>query len=256
MRKVNVGGVLMSRLVCGSNPFNARSHFSGARDAEYATRFSDAAVVEFLEHALDLGLDTYENSASERAWEVVNRLRLRRSEPVHFIGSTRIDDSSPMRSHAQKLRFLIEHRAELCVIHAQHVERERSGGEIPGLERMLDEIHEAGLLAGLSLHRIETVERCEAKRYPVDAYLFPLNLTGFVYPGYPGCETPEERAALVRGVSRPFVLMKVLAAGRLPPQEALPFVFEHAKPNDLVSIGFGTREELEETVRLAEQWLA
>jgi hypothetical protein len=128
MRKVNVSGVPMSRLVCGSNPFNARSHFSCARDAEYAARFSDDAVVQLLERALELGLDTYENSASERAWDVVSRLR--RVGSVHFIGSTRIDDTSSMRSHAQKLRFLIERRAELCVIHAQHVERERPGGEI------------------------------------------------------------------------------------------------------------------------------
>lgn len=146
MRKVNLSGVLMSRLVCGSNPFNARSHSGSARDAEYAARFSDDAVVEILERALELGLDTCENSASERHWEVVSRLRLRRSDPVHFIGSTRIDDTSPMRSHAQELRFLIEQRAELCAIHAQHVERERPGGEIPGLERMLDEIHDARLV--------------------------------------------------------------------------------------------------------------
>jgi hypothetical protein len=59
--------------------------------------------------------------------------------------------------------------------------------------------------------------------------MFPLNLTGFVYPGYPGFESPQERAALVCGVSKPFVLMKALAAGRIPPQEALPFVFQHGR---------------------------
>ena len=148
MKRVSLGGVEMSRLVCGSNAFNARSHFSEARDAEYAARFDDEAAVGLvLDRALELGLDTYENSASDRAWEAVSRLRERSGRVVRFIGSTRIDETSPMRSHAQKLRFLIEHRAELCVIHAQHVERERPGDEIPGLERMLDEIHAAGLSA-------------------------------------------------------------------------------------------------------------
>ncbi len=253
MQRVRIGGVELSRLVCGSNPFNARSHFSEARDAEYQARFTPDAVVQVLERALELGIDSYENSASERAWEVVSRLRERSGRELRFIGSTRIDETSPMRSHAEKLRFLIEHRAELCVIHAQHVERQRPDGAIPGLERMLDEIHEAGLLAGVSVHRVATVERCERSGYAIDAYLFPLNLTGFVYPGYQGGETPRDRGTLVRGVAKPFVLMKTLAAGRLPPGEALPFVAEHAKPNDLVSIGFGSREELEETVRIAER---
>jgi hypothetical protein len=49
--------------------------------------------------------------------------------------------------------------------------------------------------------------------------------------------------------------MKTLAAGRVPPGEGLAFVAENAKPNDLVSIGFGSLEELEETVRIAEKWL-
>ena len=256
MKRVSLGGVEMSRLVCGSNAFNARSHFSEARDAEYAARFDDGtSVARVLDRALELGLDTYENSASDRAWEAVSRLRERSGRAVRFIGSTRIDETSPMRTHAQKLRFLIEHGAELCVIHAQHVERERSGDEIPGLERMLDEIHAAGLLAGVSAHRIATVERCERRGYAVDSYLFPLNATGFVYPGYDGRETPRERGVMIRSIAKPFVLMKALAAGRVPPGEGLAFVAENAKPNDLVSIGFGSLEELEETVRIAEKWL-
>ena len=60
---------------------------------------------------------------------------------------------------------------------------------------------------------------------------------------------------MIRSIAKPFVLMKTLAAGRVPPGEGLAFVAENAKPNDLVSIGFGSLEELEETVRIAEKWL-
>ena len=60
----------------------------------------------------------------------------------------------------------------------------------------------------------------------------------------------------VRAIPTPFILMKTLAAGRLPPSEALQFVAESAKPDDLISIGVGAVEELEETVGLAEKWLA
>jgi hypothetical protein len=64
MKRVSLGGVEMSRLVCGSNAFNARSHFSEARDAEYAARFDDETAVGGAGPGADLGLDTYENSAS------------------------------------------------------------------------------------------------------------------------------------------------------------------------------------------------
>jgi hypothetical protein len=255
MQTVRWGNREWSRLICGSNPFNARSHFSAARDAEYAGRFTDEAIECVLRRCLELGINAYETSASERAWNLVTRVREAGGSELHFVGSTRIDETSAMRSHAEKLRFLVDRGAELCVIHAQHVEKRWRDDVIPGFEQMLEEIHGAGLLAGVSAHRIATVERCERKAYPIDAYLFPLNLTGFVYPGYDGGETPRQRADLVRSVPKPFILMKTLAAGRLPPSEALHFVAETAKANDLISIGIGSLEELEETVQHAEKWL-
>ena len=59
----------------------------------------------------------------------------------------------------------------------------------------------------------------------------------------------------VHAIPKPFILMKTLAAGRLPPSEAFQFVAESAKPDDFISIGMGSVEELEETVGLTEKWL-
>ncbi|MCK5804293.1 MAG: hypothetical protein KAI66_15755, partial [Lentisphaeria bacterium] len=110
-----------------------------------------------------------------------------------------------MKSHQQKLGYLIENRTEVCVIHAQYVDRPRRGDAIGGLERLVDKTHAAGLLAGISTHQVDTVELCEQKEYGIDVYLFPLNLSGFVYPGYRGSETVQERVDLVRGVAKPFI---------------------------------------------------
>ena len=149
--------------------------------------------------------------------------------------------------------FLIEHRADICVVHAQYVDRMKKGASTDGLARFVEKIHAAGLLAGISTHRVETVELCEDRGCEVDTYLFPLNLSGFVYPGYEGTETVQDRAELVRGVRKPFILIKALGAGRIPPQEGLQFVAENCKPNDLLSIGFGTDEEAVESIQLVEE---
>jgi hypothetical protein len=253
MKTIRLGNLDWSKVICGSNPFNARSHFSAARDAEYRARFTDEKIERVLRRCLELGINTYETSASERAWNIVSRIRQASGRPLHFIGSTRLDETSDMKSHTQKLEFLVQRKTELCVIHAQHVEKQWKGGTIPGLATMLDAIHAAGLLAGVSAHRIATVELCEKNGYAIDTYLFPLNLSGFVYPGYDGGESPQQRADLVRGLSRPVILMKTLGAGRIPPKEGLQFIAEHAKPTDLISIGFGSIDELEETVQIVEK---
>ena len=98
------------------------------------------------------------------------------------------------------------------------------------------------------------MERCEKNGYGIDAYLFPLNLSGFVYPGYDGTESIQQRIDLVCGVAKPFILMKVLGAGRIPPDEGLHFVLQNSKPNDLISLGFGGEGEVTESLLWIEKY--
>ena len=254
MKDIRIGSLSVSKVLCGTNAFFGRSHFSAARDAEYARRFDDEAIGRAIGHALSLGMNAVEGSASERMSEVLDGVRRTTGKDALFVGSTRIDETSPIRSHQQKLELLLAQRAPICVIHSQYVEPAASDTPPAGLERMVDAIHAAGLLAGVSVHRVGAVAACERSGYGIDAYLFPLNLSGFVYPGYAGQETPRERADLVRGTAKPFILMKALGAGRIPPDEGLHFVAESCKPTDALSIGFGSEAEMDETVRLVGKY--
>ena len=253
MKQVTIGNVSFSKVICGANAFWGHSHFSEARDAEYLARFGDKTIARTIQRCLDLGINTVESCGNERILSVLSRLQESSSVPIHFVGSTRIDETSPIKSHQQKLSFLIENQATICVVHAQYVDRPRKRDSIGGLDRLIDKIHDAGLLAGISTHRVDTVELCEKNDYGIDTYLFPLNLSGFVYPGYEGTDTVQERIDTVLNTAKPFILIKTLGAGRIPPNEGLAFVAEHAKPNDLISIGFGTEDEVTESVELVEK---
>ncbi len=254
MKQVQIGSFGLSKVLCGTNAFFGRSHFSAARDAEYGSRFDDGTIERAIQHAIGLGINTVEGSASERISAILDRVRRQTGQDLLFVGSTRIDETSPIRSHQQKLGLLLAQRAPICVIHSQYAEPAGSDTPPAGLGRMVAAIHEAGLLAGVSAHRVGAVTACERSGYGIDVYLFPLNLTGFVYPGYAGKETPQERADLVRGTAKPFILMKALAAGRIPPDEGLQFVAENSKPTDVLSLGFGSEAEMDETVALAEKY--
>jgi len=253
MKQVCIGNVSFSKVICGANAFWGHSHFSEARDAEYLARYDDKGITRTIQRCISLGVNTVESGANERIVSIVSRLREANPQPIRFVGSTRIDETSEIKSHQQKLAFLVENQADVCVIHAQYVDRPRKGDTIGGLERLIEKVHGAGLLAAVSTHRVDTVELCEKNGYGVDTYLFPLNLSGFVYPGYKGAEAVQERVEVVQGVPKPFILIKTLGAGRIPPDEGLRFIAENAKPNDLVSIGFGTEDEVSESVELAEK---
>jgi hypothetical protein len=252
MKKITIGNQSFSKVLCGTNPFYGHSHFSTARDAEYLARFDDRSIEQTIRACLRRGVNAVESSANRRIVSILATLRDAGAPPIHLVGTTRIDETSDMKSHQQKLSFLIENRAAICVVHSQYVDRSRAAGSIEGLAPLIEKIHEAGLLAGISTHRVRTIELCETQRYGIDTYMFPLNLSGFVYPGYEGNESVRERVDVVRGVSKPFILIKALGAGRIPPKDGLQFLAENAKPNDLISLGLASEQEIDESLGLIE----
>ena len=182
-----------------------------------------------------LGIDTYETSASERAWMSSGASASRRP-PLDFIGSTRIDETSETKSHAQKLQFLIERRRSgasstpstwRCSGRAT-----RSPASTGCWTRSMPPVA-VRHLGPSGRHRGAMREaRVRHRHLP-----FPLNLTGFVDPGYKGTETPVRRGGTRPQRGEALHLMKTLGARRLPPAEGLQFVAENSKPNDLISIG-------------------
>jgi hypothetical protein len=228
MRSVSINGKSFSKVVLGTNAIYGRSHFSDARSNEYECRCTDEYIRLMIERCMRFGVNAVESSANERIHMIMDGLSKELTQPLRFIGNTRKDATSEM-GHSEKLGFLVETRADIVVVHAQVVDRPRRADRIAGLQSIIERIHAAGLIAGISTHRISTVEICEEQGYGVDVYLFPLNELGFVYPGYDGQETVEARIRTIRGTPKTFVLMKTLAAGRIPPDEGLPFALEIAR---------------------------
>ncbi len=248
MNLIDIKGKKFSKIICGSNPFYGHSHFSEARNKEYLHRFDDEYITKTIRMCLSKGINTVESCANDRIWEILSSLQS--DAKIQYIGTTRIDETSPIKSHQKKLQFLLDIRADACVIHAQFVDRARKGDEINGLKSLIDRIHHHNLIAGISTHTISTVELCENMNYGVDFYLFPFNLTGMVYPGYDGKESVEDRIQLIQNIQKPFIIMKVLASGRIPPCEGIPFVLENIKANDLITLGFGSVYEVEESLEI------
>lgn len=255
MEKVSINGTLFSKVVCGTNTFYGRSHFSKARDVEYSTRCNDEYIKRMLMRCMDFGVNAIESSANERIQQIITDLRAQYQTPLYLIGNTRVDKTSEMKSHQEKFKFLIENRSDICVIHSQFVDRPRKTEEIKGLKRLIQKIHEDRLIAGISTHRNSTIELCEKQEYGVDVYLFPLNETGFVYPGYDGNESVAERIRIIQNTPKPFILMKTLGAGRIPPIDGLQFALENCKSSDIITLGLGSMGEVEESLSFVQEYL-
>src|SRR4030042_4317016 len=253
MKKIKIGNKDYSKIIAGTNAFYGHSHFSAARDSEYKKRFSDDHIKNVLKLCIAKGVNSIETCANERILNIITGIK--KESKINIIGTTRIDETSPMKSHQIKLKYLINNGADICIIYSQFVDRLSSGSEIKGLQYMVDEIHAAGLLAGISTHKNSTIELCE-KKYDIDVYLYPMNILGFVYPGYDGNETVKERLDLIKNTDKQFIVMKILAAGRIPPKEGLEFVLDNIKDNDIITLGIGSLEEAQESIDIVDMYLS
>jgi len=252
MRKIKLGNKEYSKIICGTNAFYGHLHFSAARDNEYKTRFSNEYITRTLRYCIDNGINAIETCANERIQKLINQIKQERE--INLIGTTRIDETSEMKSHQIKLKYLLENGADICIIHSQYVDRPNSGDEIKGLQSMIDKIHRAGLLAGISTHKNSTIELCE-KKYDLDVYLYPMNKLGFVYPRYEGNETVQERLELIKNTNKQFIVMKTLAAGRISPLDGLKFVLDNIKENDIITLGLGSIEEAKESIEIVNKYI-
>ncbi len=247
MKTVSINGKQFSKVVFGTNAIYGRSNFSYARNREYENRCTDKYISLVIETCMRFGVNAVESSANERIQRIIVDLRRKHSQPLLFIGNTRKDATSTM-GHKEKFDYLMGNEADICVIHAQFVDRPRCKDKIEGLQKLVDDIHAAGMIAGISTHKVSTVEICEEQNYGVDVYLFPLNESGFVYSGYGGQETAKERIETIKNTHKPFVLMKTLAAGRIPPEDGLRFALENSKSTDIITLGLSSVEEAEESL--------
>lgn len=245
MKNILIKNKSFSKIICGTNAFYGRSHFSNARDFEYRNRFNNEYIEKMLVKCSELGINTIESSANENIINIKNNL-VKKNISFNFIGSTRIDETSQMKSHNEKLSFLINNKSDICLVHAQCIDKYHKLNKINGLKEMIDEIHGNGLIAGITTHYVDIIKICEDNDYNIDVYLFPLNLTGFVYPDFKSNDTIEERIKIIQNVNKTFIIMKALAAGRIPPEEGLKFVFENIKEKDILTLGFGNEYEIEE----------
>ena len=108
-----------------------------------------------------------------------------------------------------------------------------------GFETIVLGVHHAG----------STIPILEDSEIEVDGYLTPVNKLGALM-------LPNRELALkaIKGSSKPVIAIKTMAGGRIPPAEALDFVFNEVGV-DACMIGVGSLEELEEDFSIAKRIL-
>ena len=219
---VQLGSHRITRLILGGNPIYGHSHFNRLYSQHLRDYHTPARVVELLGACGNAGINTWQNSYTQRT---VADVELCRAEGLRF---NWLLLGKPDWEHQPEIILkAARHRPIGIAPHGALGERLLRQGKTDVLVDMLRRIRDTGVLVGLSAHNPKLVELAEEKGWDVDYYMccmYYINrpreefarMLGHVPIGEVYLPADRERMLqVVQAASKPCLVYKVLAAGRL-----------------------------------------
>ena len=262
-----IGKLEISRLILGSNLITFYIH---SRDLPFVNNLArhyntEAKILETLAVAESHGVNTIMTQADEKYLSILKKYRAEKGGKLQWIVGIMPDAAKPAEDR-ETFRKLADDGVDAMYIHGAPCDGICARKEREVISRTLDAIKANDIPAGVGGHDLNVVRFCESNKIELDFYVKtfhhhhyptapkPEQLKGALteIPGY-WCKDPVETAEVMKGVAKPWIAFKVMAAGAIPPASAFKYVFENGA--DFVLAGMFDFE-VEEDVRIAREALA
>ena len=233
-----LGAINVTRLILGGNLLTRYQH---TRDLRYIGKLvnsynTDAKVRETIERAEASGINTLSVNITPTVFRILGEHRRNGGKIQSILYSTcQVDDAV---RYSEDLRAMVDFGAEAIYIWGEQTDKCLREGKMPLLRKRLEEAKLLGPPVGLGAHELDAVIQIEKEQWPVDFYIKTLHhhrypsaprpgeakTTTCETPGY-WCRNPEETVEFMKGVAKPWIAFKVMAAGAIPPADAFPYSF-------------------------------
>ena len=212
----------------------------GSRAFRYYTHFykSSENIAKIIYKAVDLGITGIQvlpHSPIFRALRTVEKTLGTRLAVVATLGPN--DPLADIKSFS-------EFNTVAMLLHGEITDRRRQRA----IEELLNRIRATNCLAGLATHRpMSTLNWLLKTGLDVDLIMLPFNQLGMFMDA-----SPQKVAEAIGRLNKPVIGKKVLAAGYLPPRDALRYVAQFGCIK-AVALGIASEQEAEETFTIAAE---
>jgi hypothetical protein len=244
-----IGDVSLSRLFIGGNLIGGWAH---SRDLMYASKLftsynTEAKIFETLDLALACGINTIQLDPA--CWGPITKYNEQRSTPIQsMVCVPLMADKARMD---ETIKRQIDLGATMLYSHGGVTDSHMmNGGSTDVIAQMIDLIKAQGVPAGVGGHSLNMPVACERDKVGADYYVKTFHMDRYwsatpkehrvEYDWMRGnasdhnlnndnmwCNDPEETAAFMETVEKPWVAFKVMAAGAIKPQMAFPHAFRN-----------------------------
>lgn len=238
---VRLGSLSVTRLMIGGNPFSGHAHQTPQRAIDMRKYYTTAHIKQALHKSEAAGINTLVARADAHI--------IRLLEEYWDEGGTLqwIAQTAPELGAADKNAALAAVRgAKAIYIHGGQVDNLFLRRETDPIRAFVDQVKSLGLPVGMAAHLVE------AQEWARDHLELDFHMTCYYNPS-----SREKRAdhdvnakevydpahrervvKMIQTLAAPAIHYKVLAAGRLKPEEAFPYVARFLRPQDTVLVGF------------------
>jgi len=237
----DVEDIPVPRVLLGHNPFIGYSYLSEARALEYRERFKDMeAIRNLVTKSIEAGVPAAFISCDPHGSPLPSGNLIKAIEEASRETDVEALVISNMTDPSKDLARLANLNLKIAVIHGSIIDNMQVKNSFEGLEEMLNTIRDAGVVPGVVMHRCDNVQPLVEGKLDIGLYVSPFNMLG-----YEMTPSRESFVDLLERLPKPYLCIKPLAMGRIPPKEGLGWVFSHKKVQGC-ALGISSEHEMKE----------
>lgn len=262
-----IGDLQVSRILLGGNLL---THFTHSRDLRYVYNLTGhyntkEKIFETMALAEAHGINTLSIHNPPGILSMLKEYRYQHGGQMQWIICPTAPVEAGMEAYTQQVKELVEEGTDAIYLWGVHADRLLHEGKIDLIRQAVEIAQEFDVPSGVGAHDLEVVKACEKHKIPNDFYIKTFHHHNYAtapkpheiknpYQEIPGywCKNPEETIEVMSRVTKPWIAFKIMAAGAIPPKDAMQYVFNHGADHTLLGM---FDFEIAEDVRIASEVL-
>jgi len=266
--KGKIGNLRISRLLLGGNLL---THYTHSRDLKYVYNLTahyntEEKILETMALAEAHGVDTLVIHTAPRVMDMLKKYRYERGGKINWIICSTTPVDADLKAYAKHVQQLVDEGADAIYLWGVRSDQLVSEGKVDLIAKAVAIARKCGVPSGVGAHDLKVIIECEKKEIEADFYIKTLHHHNYAtgpkpneltkpYSEIPGywCNNPQQVIDFMKGVEKPWIAFKVMAAGAIPPNDAFRYAFENGADHLLAGM---FDFEIAEDVRIAKTALA
>jgi len=249
--KGRIGNLRVSRLLLGGNLL---THFTHSRDLKYVYNLTahyntEEKILETMALAEAHGIDTLVIHTAPGIMSVLKKYRSERGGKMKWIICPTAPVEAQLKAYGKQVQQLADEGTDAIYLWGVHADSLVAQGKVDLIAKAVEIAKDFGVPSGVGAHDLRVIKECEENQINADFYIKtfhhhnypsapkPNELTTVVaeVPGY-WCKNPQEVVDLMKGVEKPWIAFKVMAAGAIPPTDAFQYAFDNGADHILAGM--------------------